>query len=84
MKYAGEIIVDVKNCTYRINQGSGIYQPNAGTRARTYEHLEKIAKLFEEKVGAAPTSLWNTQGSPGANTFTYSTSPVVPGCTPSP
>lgn len=85
VKYAGEIIVDVKNCTYLINQGSGTYWPHAGTVIGTYDHLKKIAQLFAEKVRAAPNLLWNTKGISSGNTqpFTSSASTVVPGCKPS-
>lgn len=52
VEYAGEIVVDVQNCTYLINQGSGTYEPDA-------KFLPAVAQLFAERVGAAPTYVWN-------------------------
>jgi hypothetical protein len=53
--YAGEILVDLTNCTYIINQNSGTYQPEPGPN---FTNLLGVAKLFKERVGVAPVAVW--------------------------
>ena len=49
--YAGEIIVDVQNCTYTVTNGSGTYQPKPGA---DNSNLLEVAEHFETRLGVGP------------------------------
>jgi hypothetical protein len=68
--YAGEIIVDVKNCYYIINQNSGTYQPRGGERGN-FNLLFKVAALFERTTSVAPVAVWDTRTPTIIPTTTY-------------
>jgi hypothetical protein len=57
--YAGEIIVNVRDCYYIINQGSGTYKPRGGT-GHDFVYLLKVATLFATTVGTPPVAVWDT------------------------
>jgi hypothetical protein len=56
--YAGEIIVDVKNCNYVINQNSGTYRPKSGDNGN-FRYLYQVADLFAKKTGVKPAAIWH-------------------------
>jgi hypothetical protein len=56
--YAGEIIVDVRNCYYVINQGSGTYRPKGGVSA-DFAYLMAAAEAFATTIGTAPAAVWD-------------------------
>lgn len=58
VQYAGEIIVDVKNCYYIINQGSGTYRPSGGPN-HNFDYLKNLADLFKASAGAPPAAVWD-------------------------
>ena len=44
--YAGEILVDLRTCTYIVTEESGTYRPNGGFRTAVNEHFAK--KLHDQ------------------------------------
>jgi len=59
VEYAGEILVDVRTCSYIINSNSGTFRPNPGSSG-DFKYLLKVAKLFENKIGVSPIAVWDT------------------------
>lgn len=57
--YAGEIIVNLTNCSYTINNGSGTYRPYAG-RNGDFVYILQVAQLFAATVGFAPDEVWDS------------------------
>ena len=55
--YAGEILVDVQNCFFTINNNSGTYRPDGG------DNLVEVAKYFEEQLLINPAFIqdWGNQ-----------------------
>ena len=56
VRFAGEIIVDVKNCEYWLNNNSGTYRPR-GQEDTVQPELQEMANIFSEKLTARPTLL---------------------------
>jgi hypothetical protein len=53
--YAGEIEVNMKDCTYAVNSASGTYLPDKGNVS---DVAEKVGKHFKEKLGdVGPTKV---------------------------
>ena len=61
VRYAGEIIVDVKNCQYWLNNGSGTYKPK-GLDESGRDELQKMADIFSTKLGVWPAFVIDTDG----------------------
>lgn len=57
VEYAGEIIVDVENCQYVINNWSGTYKPDPPG-----DYLPKIGILFTKTLGYRPSSIITYDG----------------------
>lgn len=57
VEYAGEIIVNVRACTYSINNGSGTYKPDPPAN-----YLPLVANLFAQVLGIRPAKLLDYQG----------------------
>jgi hypothetical protein len=58
--YAGEIIVDVENCRYFINQMSGTYRPKPGDDLKL---LIEVANVFTKVLGSSPSLVWTREDS---------------------
>ena len=54
VRYAGEIIVDVKNCVYGLNNNSGTYLPKGRDAASGRDELQTMADLFSDTLGVSP------------------------------
>lgn len=55
--FAGEIVVDVEQCTYSINQGSGTYRPDPGPGQKNLKYLHAAAEVFQAVLGSPPSTV---------------------------